>query len=217
VRYSTISHTGAGILIAFGLTAGIAQPLYGERYSIHDVTIDDVSRARYNNGGGTLFDVLNNMPINVLNSVSINHVTGFTDPKSRMLVLRDPTTYPKMWGFSFTNNLVTPGTYPVSSAGGTSDCARSLYPVISLPSCFSSYAFSSNAVIAPSSNFPPSKWPAGNYFPGDVTAVQFVNYNNGNGGNYQLQPSSPFKNAASDGKDLGADVVAIQSAISGVY
>ena len=83
--------------------------------------------------------------------------------------------------------------------------------------CFSRYTFSSNALIGTTAAFPPSKWPSGNYFTADANAVQFVNYNNANGGNYQLLPSSPFKNAASDGTDLGADIGALQAAIAGVY
>ena len=44
-----------------------------------------------------------------------------------------------------------------------------------------------------------------------------MNYKNGNGGDYHLAASSPYKNAASDGKDIGADITAIQSLTSGVY
>jgi hypothetical protein len=66
-------------------------------------------------------------------------------------------------------------------------------------------------------NYPPTKWPGGNYFPSSASAVQFVNFNNGNGGDYHLLSTSPYKNAGSDGKDLGADINAIQSAIGGVY
>jgi hypothetical protein len=43
-----------------------------------------------------------------------------------------------------------------------------------------------------------------------------VNYNNGNGGNYQLQNNSPYKNAGTDGKDLGADIAGLQAALAGV-
>jgi hypothetical protein len=46
--------------------------------------------------------------------------------------------------------------------------------------------------------------------------VQFVNYNGGNGGDYHLQPSSPYKGKGTDGKDLGADVDALRSATAGV-
>jgi hypothetical protein len=47
--------------------------------------------------------------------------------------------------------------------------------------------------------------------------VQFVNYNNGNGGDYHLLVSSPYKNAGTDGRDLGADVDMIVSETAGVY
>ncbi len=49
-----------------------------------------------------------------------------------------------------------------------------------------------------------------------MSAVSFVNYNNGNGGNYMLQSSSPYKNAGLDGKDLGADINAVTAAVAGV-
>jgi hypothetical protein len=53
-------------------------------------------------------------------------------------------------------------------------------------------------------------------FPATPQDVQFVNYNNGNGGNYQLLPSSPYKNAGSDGKDLGADIVGLEAELANV-
>jgi hypothetical protein len=57
----------------------------------------------------------------------------------------------------------------------------------------------------------------GNLFPVSDGNVGFVNFNSGNGGNYALLPSSPYKNAGSDGKDLGADISAVQAAIAGAY
>jgi len=59
-------------------------------------------------------------------------------------------------------------------------------------------------------------WPPGTYAPATASGVSFVNYNNGNGGNYQLQSSSPYKNAGTDGKDLGADTIAVMAAVAGV-
>jgi hypothetical protein len=47
--------------------------------------------------------------------------------------------------------------------------------------------------------------------------VQFVNYNNGNGGNYQLASTSPYKNSGSDGKDPGANILLVEAGIAGVY
>jgi hypothetical protein len=67
------------------------------------------------------------------------------------------------------------------------------------------------------SGFPSSTWPTGNFFPTNAAAVQFVNYNNGNGGDYHLLSTSPYKNAGTDGQDLGADINTIQSLTAGVY
>jgi hypothetical protein len=52
--------------------------------------------------------------------------------------------------------------------------------------------------------------------PASAAAVRFINYNNGNGGDYHLQASSPYKGKVTDGKDLGADINAIHAATAGV-
>lgn len=215
IRYNTISHVGAGISLA-DVTSAAGPAMYGERYSIHDVTIDDISVSKYK-GSGTLLMVLSGWPANSLNSVTVNHITGFPDPGSRIMDLGNSISDPQMFGFTFTNNIVSQVPYPIWSTGGsTSNCAYFDVPLPSLNSCFTSYKFIDNAIVA-SINFPSSKWPTSNYFPANVGAIQFVSYNNGNGGDYHLASGSPYKNAASDGKDIGADVSAIQSLIAGVY
>ena len=135
-----------------------------------------------------------------------------------MLTLGNQLSNPAMWGFNFTNNIVIAGSLPVWSAGGgPTACGYHDVPITSLNACFTTYTFTDNALVADVLAYPPSKWPSGNYFPVDVNAVQFVNYNNGNGGDYHLQASSPYKNAGNDGKDLGADIAAIEAATAGVY
>jgi hypothetical protein len=52
VRYSTISHVAAGLQIANAM-AGNGAPLDGQRYSIHDITIDDINGVKY--AGPSLF------------------------------------------------------------------------------------------------------------------------------------------------------------------
>ena len=76
--------------------------------------------------------------------------------------------------------------------------------------------FQNNGLIASPSAFPPSAWPRENLFPATVLAVGFVNYNNGNGGDYALLPGSPYKNKGTDGKDLGADIAGLTAALAGV-
>ena len=216
IRYNTISHVGAGISIADATNSYNAPALYGERYSIHDLTIDDISLTKYA-GSGTLLMVYSGWSANSLNNVSVNHITGFPDPASRIIDLGNNISDPPMYGFTFTNNIVSQVMYPIWSTGGsTTNCAYYDVPLPSLNSCFTSYNFTDNAIVQPLA-YGPSKWPASNYFPTTISAIQFANFNGGNGGNYQLLSGSPYKNAASDGKDIGADINAIQSLIAGVY
>jgi hypothetical protein len=88
---------------------------------------------------------------------------------------------------------------------------------LSLTACFTTQIFTRNLLVAASSSASLTQWPSGNYFPASVADVQFVNFNGGNGGDYHLLPSSPYKNAATDGKDLGADIEAVEAATAGVY
>jgi len=107
--------------------------------------------------------------------------------------------------------------YPVWSAGGgNSNCAHTNVPLTNLNGCFTGYTFKSNAIIGSPSAYPPSAWPASNWFPATANAVLFVNYDNGDGGNYQLLSASPFRNKGMDGKDLGADMERVLSETDGV-
>jgi len=46
--------------------------------------------------------------------------------------------------------------------------------------------------------------------------VGFMRCDDGNGGDYQLQASSPYKGMGTDGKDLGADIAGLKQALAGV-
>jgi hypothetical protein len=211
IRFVTISHVGGALAIANALTLPNGLPLHGERYSIHDVIADDIDGVKYA-GYGT-FAQVSTIAVPVLQSVTINHVTAF--PVRELFNVGAPTPV-KMPGFVFTNSIVTAGEYPVWSTGGAGNCANFDLPLSTMQQCFSGFSFASNAILAAPAEYPSSKWPAGNSFYSTPEAMNFVNYNNGSGGDYHLLPSSPAKNAASDGKDLGADVDAVVAAINGV-
>ena len=219
VRYNRISHAGAGMQLATSLSGhdGIkgGWALAGTRWSIHDVVLDDINK-NYT-GSGTLFAILNGWPANPVSSVTINHVTGFPDPGSHVMTMGNQVTNPSMSGLVFTNNLVTTGAYPIwSTGGGNTSCAASDDPAPSIVACFTTYTFANNGIIGTPQAFPPSEWPTGNFFPIDGNAVGFVQYNGGSGGNYELQSSSPFRNAGTDHRDMGADIVGINAALAGV-
>jgi len=214
LRYVTISHVGSGLVIGSGLSDNGGIPFASERYSIHDLIVDDIDAVTYS-GHGNLAQIGMGLGCPTLNNIVIDHVTAF--PPNVLLNLGDAVTNPKIDRFTFTNSIVNSGLPPFSSTGGgLANCAYPKPPINVLQACFAFYTFTENALIAPASKFPPSTFPAGNYFPASESAVEFVNYNQGNGGDYHLQSSSPYKNAGSDGKDLGADIDAVESAIAGV-
>jgi hypothetical protein len=218
IRYVHVSHAGGGIQMATVLSgngSGGAPALAGTRWSIHDVVLDDLNTKYV--GGGTAFEMMNGWPKNPLNTVTINHVTAFPDPGSHVIIMGNTVKTAPMYNLVFTNNMVMTGQYPVWNTGGGSDsCAFKDVPITSINNCFTSNTFGNNGLVATPPAFPPSSWPANNLFPETVGDVQFVNFNNGNGGNYELQASSPYKNKGTDGKDLGADIVGLNDALANV-
>jgi Putative Ig domain len=220
IRYTHVIHAGGGLVMATPLEkhgkgkGGVAAKA-GTRWSIHDVVFDDISQ-NYT-GTGRLFYLANGWPTNPVNTVTINHVTGFPDVTGGFMFTGNKNPNQEMYGFVFTNNIVATGPYPIWSAeGGKGSCAASDVPLIILKKCFKTYTFNYNALLGTSASFPPSTWPNGNFFGLSPTTADFVGYDDGIGGNYELQPDSPYKNAGSDGKDLGADIVGLTAALAGV-
>jgi hypothetical protein len=100
------------------------------------------------------------------------------------------STNKKITNLVFTNNLSTRTDYGFFGSGvgqGTP----------ALTANFSNWTFSKNVLVdAPGNIYPP-----GNFFPSGVASVRFMNYA---GGNYALGGDSPYKNAGTDGADIGA-------------
>lgn len=117
-----------------------------------------------------------------------------------------------------TNNIV-----PAGASGFASD-AGSAHPLTGfLNAQFSSYTFNNNVITGATTtgysctDFPS---PIQNFCgtigqPAAMANVLFTNYNNGLGGDYHLQASSPYKNQASDGTDPGANSDLVNSFTSG--
>jgi hypothetical protein len=103
----------------------------------------------------------------------------------------------KMTNLVFTNNLSTRTSYGFFGSG-VGEGTRAL------DTWFSDWTFSKNVLI----DRPENAYPPGNFFPSSVTAVRFANYA---GGNYSLAADSPYKNAGTDGADIGATGAAAKS------
>jgi hypothetical protein len=216
IRYNHISHVGAGLEIANVVPPSGSSAVDGQRYSIHDIVVDDIDGSYYR-GAGEFAEIIVNPGAPLLQNVAINHITAF--PPKTLFVIGDQVAYStKMKNFVFSNSIVTAGTYPVWSSGngGTANCAYFDKPLTTFNACFSPYSFVKNVVIGAPSTYPSSMWPAGNYFPTAAGEVRFVSYNDGKGGDYALMGTSTFTNAGTDGKPLGADIAQLESATAGV-
>jgi hypothetical protein len=211
VRYNHIAHTGGGMQLITSISGNGGNGGYalaGTRWSIHDVLFEDINK-NYT-GSGTLFELANGWPKNPLNTIVINHITGFPDPDSHLMVVGNQMANPQMTGLTFINNLVTTGRYPVwATGGGNTNCAYANVPVSTVANCFTTYSFTNNGLIASPQPFPPSSWPAGNLFANDTKAAGMNN-------DYGLQANSPYHNKGTDGRDLGADIAGLQAALAGV-
>jgi regulation of enolase protein 1 (concanavalin A-like superfamily) len=105
-------------------------------------------------------------------------------------------------GFVYTNNLSKHNSYGVKGDGRASgsDTLNAVFP---------GHVFKRNALAGG----PASAYPTGNFFP---TLAEFsASFVNAAAGNYTLVSSSTLNNAGTDGRDVGADMGAINAAQGG--
>jgi hypothetical protein len=216
IRECRISHVGGGLQIGNGLSGKGGAAKDGGRYSIHDVVVDDIQPDLFN-GFGVFAQISMTPGVSDsprLHDVRIDHVTAF--PPRTLFMIGGPRNDPRMSGLSITNNIFMAGTQPLATTGGGPDRNCSAMPqrrgVDSVfHDCFSSYSFHHNVIVGGGGD-----WPKDSQTPKSVADVGFVNYKDGNGGDYRLSPGSKFKHAAADQKDVGADLDAIDQATTGV-
>jgi hypothetical protein len=212
IRYCRIKHVASGMQIGNGLSDNGGAAKDGQRYSIHDIIIDDIE-GKDLGGSGNLFQLSAGPGAPKLQNIRVGHITAFAS--GGLFNIGNHVTNPKMSNFIFTNNIVMAGEHNVSpTGGGRTNCAfRESFgtPSTRLQNCFDPFTFSHNAIIGGDSS-----WPKDNFLPKQPSDIHFVNYNNGSNGDYHLSPSSKFRRAGSDGRDLGADVDAVQAALAAV-
>jgi hypothetical protein len=210
VRYNRTSHTASVFFLA---NPGPNNLPIG-RISIHDNIFDDVS-PKYQDGdtsGAFAGEYAYCSGVSCgTGSISVNHNTELITQPTKWFAVVGAVNGP-IPNWTYTNNIVSinPG-LAIINVGSTGCADKKTTNAAKLAACFSPYSMTHNALIGGSGT-----WPAGNYLPASPAAVRFINYNNANGGNYKLLSTSPYHNAGTDGKDLGADITAVNSHISGV-
>lgn len=143
--------------------------------------------------GGILDVVLDHNTTRAGSAVVIFGDSSVTDDKHQNPILR--------------NNLFERGTYGIFGGNvGEGTPAFNTYTA--------NYTFAKNVIVgAPSSIYPSQSCaPATTCYPATLDDVGFVDWRNND---YRLASTSPYNNAGTDGKDIGADVDAVNTATAG--
>jgi hypothetical protein len=219
IRYCRIRNVAAGLQIANSLSKTGQHSADGGHYSIHDIVVDSVHDRDYR-GTGIFLQILSHAP--PLHDVSIDHVTAFV-PGALLTVMNKGV---KINNFSITNSVFAIGDRRpgiASAGGGRDNCAAQTQRVGAeavLKACFANYRFEKNLIVSGRG----SLWPAGTLVATSPEAAGIRNLKDGVSENPRLckdrtdgcSKVSPGAGAASGGRDLGADLDAIDAALQGV-
>jgi hypothetical protein len=164
--------------------------LLTNRITIRNNVFEDVSAARYG-GDGRL------MLLSGGDNITVDHNTVLNDGSSDMFVAGATSA------FTFTNNVMQNNAWAIMGDGAS--------PGNGAITKFLPRSLFQDNVIA---GAPASTYPTGNFYPSLLSAVGFIDLVNGN---YRLSSSSSYNNAGTDGKDIGADIDAINAAAGTKY
>ena len=231
VRYNYVLHASAGLILGFGPSSNGGWPAGSYNYSIHDIIYDGMQYATCYGCGYILSQIGSSYDpeyptTNVMHDVKFDHLTYITNGfqpggGTAFMNLGGPPAgnangSPQEYNMNLTNSIADLGQGGIISPGsGANNCLYGKNGVAAqIAACWvGASSFTSNAWVEDAStrNF---LFPAGNTVVKSWSQVGFVNFGNGDGGDYRLTSSSPFYKAGSDGKDLGADVDTINAAVS---
>ncbi|MCU1383590.1 MAG: hypothetical protein JWL71_2287 [Acidobacteria bacterium] len=193
-QYNLIRHAAGGVNILG--TDDLAPSLRTNNIIVRHNVMDDLTAATW--GAGSRPVTLGAGP----DLVTIDHNTIIsTSPQVVWLYGGSVTAPVAITNATITNNVAAHNTYGVGGSGfGFGLTAINAY----LPGV----VFSRNLLAGGSA----SRYPAGSFFPA-MTAwlAGFVDYA---AGDYRLSAASPYRNAATDGTDLGADIGRLNAAVA---
>jgi hypothetical protein len=218
VRFCRIRNVAAVLQIANVLSKTGQSSAGGGRYSIHDIVVDSV-QGRDFKGPGVFLQLLSNKP--PVHDLAIDHVTAFVPGPLITVVSKGG----KIDNFALTNSVFEVGDRRpavASAGGGQENCAATTQKQGAeavLKECFSNYKFEKNLILSGR-----GQWPAGNFVASSPEAAGIRDLKAGVSKNPRLcrekvagcSKVSPGAGAATGGKDLGADVDALETALQGV-
>ncbi|PYM93789.1 MAG: hypothetical protein DME04_09565 [Candidatus Rokuibacteriota bacterium] len=204
LRYNIVKLAAAGIAIYGRDDRNSSQAT--ERIVVRDNRFYDIDSSR--GGGdpaitnaGRLYEMRTSVPA-APNFVTIDHNTGDSEdgvPVGGVLVAGEgpPGTAAS---FVYKNNIAPRGQYGVSGPPGSGEGSATL------DTYFPDHVFARNVIWGPS--FSCAIYPAETFCPSASIDIGFVDRANQN---YRLAPGTPYKNLGTDGKDIGADIDALET------
>jgi len=157
---------------------------------IRNNIFEDVSRVRYGGWGSLVL-------VNGGRDIVFDHNTAILD--GSWAVLAEAPSQ----NFVFTNNIIPDNNWAIMGTGMSPGTASIGY-------YFPGSTIRSAIIAGPYGYL----YPPGNYFPTSLDAVGFVNLA---AGNYRLSAISLYRNAGTDGKDVGCDIAALNTAAGSRY
>jgi len=190
---NVVRHAGSGLDILTADDPNVSQNM--KRVLIRDNLFDDISGVRWG-GFGRFITYLGFTGASV--DVTIEHNTAFYEEN---ILFADGIAHT---GFIYRNN-ITPR--PTAGFGFFGDGTPEGVPTLTV--YFPLAVFQRNVLAGADEAI----YPAENFFASSLDAVGFVDRT---GGDYRLAATSPYKNMATDGTDIGADIDALEAATAGV-
>jgi len=186
-RDNIVRHTGSGLSV-LGYDNNFPSQ-QTNNVSIENNLLYDLNGTTW--GGFGAFVLM----LNGTADVAIDHNTVF---QSQHVVIAD--SLPNS-GFVFTNNIAPHNLYGVfgSGRGSGNDSLNAYFP---------GSVFRRNVIPGA----PAASYPVDNFYPATLNDVGFADLP---GGDYRLAPSSSYKSAGTDGRDVGADIDAVEAATCG--
>ena len=217
IRYDRVRNVGGVFQISNGLSKTRGVSAGGGRYSIHDIIVDSVHDEDFR-GHGVFLSLLSTAP--PVHDLWIDHVTAFVP--GALLAVKSMDG--KIDNFVLTNSVFsTDGRRPgvASAGGGARNCATHTEAKgadLVLNACFNNYKFDKNLVIAERGRLPSGAIVV------SAGSAGIRDLKDGVSRNPRLcrekitgcAKVSPGAGAAPGGRDLGADVDAVEAAIAGV-
>jgi hypothetical protein len=235
LRFNYVRQGSGAMAIADGETAdgGWAAGTYD--LSLHDMLFDAMQYRKCYVCGDFLSEIgsgysATSPPPTTLNNVSINHLTvvnaGFLAAAGKSTGFMEmsgppsgnPTNTAQIMNLSWTNSIIdagNSGAYP--DGGGASNCSVGEKTVANkIAACWAGASSLTGNVLVTDYATQTLIFPAGNQTSPTWSQVGFLDFNAGDGGNYLLAPTSPYKGSATDGTDPGADVVAVMAPVPAI-